>query len=184
MAPAAPGGGSNEGGGEPGPPPPWRCFPRRAPHTPGAVPAPLTVITGTGTGYATAGAGRAAGRDQLGRKPGGLSPGMPSLPHPRLPTAGVPLPRSGHPKTSEAVKQMLRKPAGISAESVVPPARGRSSCGERGQQVRCGPVCSRVAPGEAQAHGVLEIIWNTEGGDKKPHKKPKKTAVIYLEAEF
>ncbi|CAN8187631.1 unnamed protein product [Coccothraustes coccothraustes] len=166
MAPAAPGGGSNEGGGGPGPPPPWRCFPRRAPHTPGAAPAPLAVITGTGTGYATAGAGRAAGRDQLRRKPGGLRLGTPSLPS----TAGVPLPRSGRPKTSEAVTAALRKPAGISAGSAVPPARGRFACCERGRPVRGGPVCSRAAPGEAQADGVLEIIWNTEG--KKKKQKP------------
>lgn len=174
MAPAAPGGGSNEGGGGPGPPPPWRCFPRRAPHTPGAAPAPLAVITGTGTGYATAGAGRAAGRDQLRRKPGGLRPGTPSLPA----TAGVPLPRSGRPKTSEAVTAAWRKPAGRSA---VPPARGRFACGQRGRQVRGGPVCSRAAPGEAQADGVLEITWNTEG---EKNKTKTKSPVIYLEAEI
>lgn len=34
----------------------------------------------------------------------------------------------------------------------------------------CGPVCSRAAPGEARAHRVLEIIWNTER-EKKPHQK-------------
>ncbi|XP_051653022.1 collagen alpha-1(I) chain-like [Manacus candei] len=90
------------------------------PHTPGAAPAPFAVITGTGTGYATAGAGRAAGRAQLGRKPGGPSLGTPSLPRPR----------SGRTKTSEAASRTWRKPAGRGGGSALsprpgpPPARG------------------------------------------------------------
>lgn len=147
---------------------PERRRPRsRLSREPGpATPRPGRDGTGGGEGPAETEAGRAQAGNAFTPPPpprhGGRSP-----------------PASRPPENKRGRDTSVAEPAGRSAASVVRPARGRSACGERGRQVRCGPVCSRPAPGEAQADGVLEIIWNTEGKKNKNNH-----LAIYLEAEI
>lgn len=98
MAPAGLGGGANKGGGESEPPPPWRWLPPLGSRTHPSAAGPARSSHGNrarlrhgGGGEGNGGGGRAAGRDHLGRKPGGPKPrGTPSPERRRAPSLPTP----------------------------------------------------------------------------------------------